>query len=184
MTKKCPGPLLNRKPGADRGEEDFLGEICDTAIRRNYRNAPGNVLPARLKGLPDSGLDASAAGNFHPDNSDAPDVIQGKNLRKLFTVLHRVKLRAAYEGHTTAHETFVKAGEGIGRAVSGHKKSGAPEKRGRGRNKPDLDRPLCQSTYRRTRGFSGKCSDTVACPDQACSVHGPVFQGRQTSCGR
>ena len=62
----------------------------------------------------------AAAGDLHPHDGHALDVVAADDLRQLLGVIHAVQLRAAHQRDMPLDEPLMEGGVGVGGAVGGN----------------------------------------------------------------
>ena len=133
--------------------------FLDFSVCGNGGHLTGELLAGGRNGGFHRPLQTAAAGNLHPGQGDAFDVIGGKDLRQLFRVVRLVQLRAADQADAAADEILVETAVGIGRAVRRDQQIRPVKEGGVDRDKLDLYRPLTKPAYRGNRGglpFNGR----------------------------
>ena len=100
-------------------------------------------------------LNAPTAGDRHPYNGDAADVVLSQNGGELFTIVPFVQLGAADKGHPAPDKVPVKGAVGVGGAVGSNEKITAVKVGRVDRSELDLNRPLAQFTGDISSGGGG-----------------------------
>ena len=90
----------------------------------------------------------AAAGDLHPHDGHALDVVAADDLRQLLGVIHAVQLRAAHQRDMPLDEPLMEGGVGVGRAVGSNEQLGPVKIRRPHRDQLDLHRPLGQPADR------------------------------------
>ena len=87
-----------------------------TPVGRHGHDPPGQKLAAVADRLRDGALDPAAAGNLHPHDGHALDIILTDDGGQLVGVVTLVQLGTADEGHAVADELLVEVAVGVRRA--------------------------------------------------------------------
>ena len=96
----------------------------DPSICGDGVDLPGEKFAAGFHGIYGCILDSAAAGDFHAHDGDAFKIVLADDLGKLFTVIHRVKLRASDNRYVIADKFPVEIAVRISSTVCCHQKIG------------------------------------------------------------
>ena len=88
--------------------------VSNASIGSDYHDLPGNQFPAGLQCILSGHLDPAAAGDFHPHDRDAADVVLPDDLGELLGIISFIQFGAADQGNAIFDEAVVKVAVGIG----------------------------------------------------------------------
>ena len=145
-------PPSDHPPGKLSAPRSKSLPLQNAAIGRDGDHLPRDELAAVLQGRDRRVLQTAAAGHFHAQDRDAPDVVVFEDLGQLLAVVHGIQLGTADEGDLAPHELLVEVCIGVGGAVGGDEQLGPVEVGCVHRHQLDLAGPLTQLGCRDLRG--------------------------------
>ena len=109
---------------------ECVSSVQDSSVGGDGHHLPRNKFSALLQCCLCGVFQPAAAGDLHPHDGHALDVVAADDLRQLFGIVHAVQLGTAHQGDVSLDEPLVEGGVGVGGAVGGNQEPCAVKIRG------------------------------------------------------